>query len=457
MASIKRENINNLHDKISVTVSKEDYIDQFNATLKQLGKSANIPGFRKGHVPINMVKKMQGASVFADEVLKSINTELDQYIKKEELRLFGQPLVVEPATQQNLDYKNPSDYTFEFEVGIVPEFKVEAINQKSEVVKYDIEITDEMVNQEVENIRKRAGAFEDKETLEEDLDVAYIDYLRLGEEEVAPEQDVVEFQTLPEALKKVLKGKGADFTMEFVPAELLAEEDLADFMKSALRKDAQDEEAQKATYQLTLTKAASLKIADLDEEFFKKVFPNEEIKDEEAFKTRLKEEIAIETNRLEMDQLQNTIFDLLMDNTEINLPEKFLKKWLLETNEEGKTVEDIEAEFPKFTKDLKWSLISDQLMADYKINVTPEEVEHQVKINALNSFGIQNVEDAPWIDSFLENMMKDNNTMDQTYRQLMIDKLFVAIAADLKVQETPISMEDFTEIVNQKHEEVSQA
>lgn len=456
MASIKRANISNLHDKISVTVSKEDYIDQFNATLKQLGKSANIPGFRKGHVPTNMVKKMYGASVFADEVLKSINTELDQYIKKEELRLFGQPLVVEPATQQNLDYKEPSDYTFEFEVGLVPDFKVDAIEDKSDVVKYDIEITDEMVNQEVENIRKRAGSFEDKETLEEDLDVAYIDYALVGEEN-APIQDVVEFQTLPEALKKELKGKGADYTFEFVPAELLAEKELADFMKSALKKEPNDEEAQKATYQLTLTKAASLKIADLDEEFFKKVFPNEEVADEEAFKTRLKEEIGIETNRLEMDQLQNTIFDLLLDQTTINLPETFLKKWLLETNEEGKTAEDIDNDYPKFTKDLKWSLISDQLMAHYKINVTREEVENQVKTNALNSFGIQNVEDAPWIDSFLENMMKDNNTMDQTYRQLMIDKLFVAIAADLNVQESPISMDEFTEMVNKKHEEVAQA
>lgn len=458
MASINRDSISNLHDKISVTVSKEDYLDQFNATLKQLSKTANIPGFRKGNVPLGMIQKMYGKSVFSDEVLKSINSNLDTYIKEQELRLFGQPLVLEPKTPVSFDFKKPEDYTFDFEVGLVPDFKVTAIDEKSNVVKYDIEITDDMVAEEVENIRKRAGAFEDKESLEDEKDVAYIDYFTVGaDEEEEPQQDVVEFALLPEGLKEALKGKGADFELEFVPAELLKEDELDEFMKSALRKEANDEEAKKATYKLVLTKAASLKIADVDEELFKKVFPNEEIKDEESFKNRLREEIGIETNRLAMDQLQNTIFELLLDTTEIELPETFLKKWLVQTNEEGKTEEDVDAEFPKFTKDLKWSLISDQLMSHYKINVSREEVENQIRSNALSSFGIQNVEDAPWIDSFLENMLKDNNTMDQTYRQLMIDKLFVAIAADLKVEEEPISMEKFTELVNKKNEEITKS
>lgn len=458
MASIKRETISNLHDKISVTVSKEDYLDQFNATLKQLSKTANIPGFRKGNVPKGMVQKMYGKSVFSDEVLKSINTNLDTYIKEQELRLFGQPLVIEPETPFSFDFKQPEDYTFDFEVGLVPDFKVTAIEESADVKKFDIEITDEMVAEEVENIRKRAGAFEDKDSLEDDTDVAYLDYIPVdaGEHEEV-QQDVVEFALLPEGLKKALQGKGADFEFEFIPAKLLKADELDEFMKSALRKEANDEEAKNATYKLTLTKAASLKIADVGEELFKKVFPNEEIEDEETFKSRLKEEIGIETNRLEMDQLQNTIFELLLDSTNFELPETFLKKWLVQTNEEGKTEEDVEAEYPKFTRDLKWSLISDQLMSHYKINVSREEVENQVRNNALSSFGIQNVEDAPWIDSFLENMLKDNNTMDQTYRQLMIDKLFVAISADLNVQEEAISMEKFTELVNKKNEDIAEA
>src|SRR5690554_7209682 len=120
MASINRESISNLHDKISVTVSKEDYLDQFNATLKQLSKTANIPGFRKGNVPLGMIQKMYGKSVFSDEVLKSINSNLDTYIKEQELRLFGQPLLLEPKTPVSFDFKKPEDYTFDFEVGLVP-------------------------------------------------------------------------------------------------------------------------------------------------------------------------------------------------------------------------------------------------------------------------------------------------------------------------------------------------
>lgn len=456
MASVTRESLNNLHEKISVTVSQEDYLNKVNDTFKQLRKTVNMPGFRKGNVPMNMVQKMYGPSVFVDEVIKTVNKELDDYIREQELRIFGQPLAIEPEKPLDLNFKNPSEYTFDFEVGLVPDFSIKAIDEKAELTKYDIEITEELLDEEVENIRKRAGKFEDKESLEEETDVAYIDYFKEGEEKEdgkPTHEDVVELKGLPEALQKELKGQKAGYETTIVPADLIKDEkELNSFMISALGQKTEDEEAKKATYKLVLHRTASLQISEMNEEFFEQVFPMNEIKDEEGFRARLKEEIQKEADRLVRDQVNNQIYDVLINTTTFEFPETFLKKWLSENREEGKTDEELEADYPKFLNDIKWSLISDKLINQYEVQVSREEVENKVRMNALQYYGIQGADAAPWMDGLIDNMLKDQNMMDQTFRQIMVDKMFDKASEDLTLVPKSVSMEEFTDIVNKANE-----
>jgi FKBP-type peptidyl-prolyl cis-trans isomerase (trigger factor) len=160
MATVTRENIGVLNDKIVVKVNKEDYLSSFEKTLKTYSKSANIPGFRKGMVPAGIIKKMHGQAVFTDEVLRAVEKELTKYMDDEKLDIFAQPLPLAENDARNLDVNNPSEYTFGFEVGLKPDFRVADLS--AEKVKYfKIAVTDEMINQHIERLQKGYGKKKD--------------------------------------------------------------------------------------------------------------------------------------------------------------------------------------------------------------------------------------------------------------------------------------------------------
>ncbi len=167
MATITRENISTLNDKIIVKIGREDYLSSFEKSLKNYSKSASLPGFRKGMVPAGLVKKMHGQAVFTDEVLKTVEKELTKYMVDEKLDIFAQPLPLAENDARQLDVNNPAEYTFGFEVGLKPEFTVADL-AKEKITQYVIEITEDMVNQQVERLQKGYGKKKDPEGGEED-------------------------------------------------------------------------------------------------------------------------------------------------------------------------------------------------------------------------------------------------------------------------------------------------
>jgi trigger factor len=150
MASVTKENLGNLHDKLSVKVSKEDYLPLFEKAIKDYSKKANIPGFRKGMVPAGMVKKMYGASIFYDEVIKSVEKELKNYLVNEKPEIFAQPLPIENDLRK-LDMNNPAEYDFPFEIGLKPEVSLDSLSA-AKTTFYKVKATPEMVNEEVEKL-----------------------------------------------------------------------------------------------------------------------------------------------------------------------------------------------------------------------------------------------------------------------------------------------------------------
>src|SRR5690349_15239096 len=160
MATISRENIGPLNDKITVKVNREDYLSSFEKTLKSYSKSANIPGFRKGMVPASIIKKMHGQAVFTDEVLRTVERELTKYMTDEKLDIFAQPLPLAENDARNLDVNNPAEYSFGFEVGLKPDFKVADLSQEK-VKFFKVNVTDDMINDHIERLRKGYGKKKD--------------------------------------------------------------------------------------------------------------------------------------------------------------------------------------------------------------------------------------------------------------------------------------------------------
>src|SRR5450631_3367048 len=176
MATVSRENIGLLTDKITVKIAKADYLPSFEKALKNYGKQANIPGFRKGMVPSGLIKKMYGSSVFADEVLRTVEKELTTYMQQEKLEIFAQPLPLPENDARQIDMSTPSEYAFAFEVGLKPSFEIADL-PNAKLTLYKVEATDEMVNEEIERLRVRGGKMTEPETVTGGENVLSVDFI----------------------------------------------------------------------------------------------------------------------------------------------------------------------------------------------------------------------------------------------------------------------------------------
>jgi trigger factor len=445
MATITRSNIGNLHDKLTVKISKEDYAPAFEKALKNYSKNVNIPGFRKGMVPTGMVKKMYGNSIMIDEILRTANNEVEKYLQEEKPQIFAQPLAM-PLESLNVDVNNMGDYEFDFEIGLKPNFEISKINEKGAVTRYDIAIDEKLVDLEIDNIQKRAGTVENPETIENDTDIVYASYEIDGNKF----EDVISLDKTPGNLKTELKGQKVGFSKEINLGEL-SEDELRDLATTVFKKD--QTELKDKTALFTLTKVGRIIPKELGTELYNDVFQGKDVKDEAEFRALLKEEIGKEGTRLTNDKLQNDIFEMLIHETNIELPTEFLKNWIKRGGEKIKTDEEVATEYPSFEHQLRWTLISDKLITEYGINVTLDEVLADLKSKVLTYFGADTDGEEPeWLAEYMDKMSKDSKTIDENYRRLLFDKLFNKIAEVIEPKVETVSGEEFGKIGNKYHQ-----
>lgn len=443
MATVTRENIGNLHDKIVVKLTKEDYMPSFEKSLKQYAKNANVPGFRKGMVPAGMVRKMYGQSLFGDEVLRSAGAKLEEYLGSEKLSIFAQPMVMPNEQPVSLDMNSPVDVDFSFEIGLKPDFQIPAIDGKTKLSRYKIAVSDKVLEDEIERIRRRYGKVEDQVSVIGKDDILYTTYEPCDANgnltgEKVDDTDVLE--KIPAKLQEQLMGKKAEDTIVFRPADIAEGAELQSFMKDPLK---QPIEAAEGYFKLTITKVGLLVPRDLDVELFAQIFPNDMVTSEADFKERIRTELSKEYDRISRERLQNEMYELLVHNTPVQLPESFLKRWMREGGEKRKSADEVEQEFPSFVHQLLWTLISDKIIIDNKIEVSLEEVNADIKTRVLAYFGMQNDDDAPWMEGYMAKVAKDQKTMDETYRRLLFDKLFQFLETKFNVEDKEVGEEEF--------------
>jgi trigger factor len=238
----------------------------------------------------------------------------------------------------------------------------------------------------------------------------------------------------------MLQGKKATDTLVFRPADVCSADELASFMKDPLK---QGPEAADNYYKLTITKVGLLIPRDLDAELYAQVFPNKEVADENAFKALIREELSREYDRVSRDRLHNEMYELLVHNTAFQLPVPFLKRWMREGGEKPKGAEEVEQEFGSFEHQLRWTLISDELIKNLGVQVTRDEVNADIKKRVLEYFGMAADDEAPWMDSYMQKVAKDEKTLDETYRRLLFERLFTALESSFDLVEKDIAEEDF--------------
>ncbi|HEX5155021.1 MAG TPA: trigger factor [Parafilimonas sp.] len=452
MATVTRENIGNLNDKLTVNLAKEDYMPSFEKSLKSYAKNANIPGFRKGMVPSSLIKKMYGQSVFTEEVLRSVEKELNDYMNREKLDIFAQPLPFENDSRQ-LDMNKPEDYAFAFEIGLKPELNIDLDDLKGTF--YKIQVTDDVIDDEINRLQSRYGKMTEPETVSRDEEVLNVKFTEADAEgnniEGGIEKDnslLVKYFT-PE-VQQELMGKKKDDTF-LIQLNKAFEDKERDFILEDLGLDKSDAANTEKFFNLTITKIGFVEKAELNEDLFKSAYPERDVKDEESLRNAVKEDIQKYYDQQSSNQLQDQLYHHLIDSVHVSFPEKFLKRWIEEGSGKVKTAEEAEKELPAFLNQLKWTLISSKLINENGIKVEPEEIKNFAQRQLISYMQGQSFGDMPWLDEYANRMMKDKKFVEETYIRLQSEKLFHLLEYKAVKTEEPISLSEFEEKVHHHH------
>ena len=450
MATVIKENVGMLHDKLTLTLDKEDYLPAFEKTLKDYSKKANIPGFRKGMVPAGLIKKMYGNSLFTDEVLRSIDRELVKYLETEKINIFAQPLPDEINLRQ-LDVNSPSDYHFSFEIGLKPEFELP--NHASlHTIRYKVQVTDEMINNEITRLQNRYGNMKDEETVSTEENVLNVMLTEADENGNEVPEGIKKDNSLlvkyfAEGIRKDLMGKSRN---DFIIIKLKTgfDDKEREWIMGDLGLNKDDQNDADKNFKIHITKVGLLEKRELNEDFFNQLYPNGDVKSEADFRNKINDEIQAYWDGQAKSQLQHQAYHELLDQTEIKFPEGFLKKWMKTQGENPRTDEDIEKEFPMFINQLKWTLISDKIVAENSMQITSDEIRSFAKQQLFGYMGMGAMdEEQPWIKDYLEKMMKDRKYVEDAYNRLQSQKILDWVETQLQPEQKEISSEDFTKMV----------
>ncbi|MGZ5189826.1 MAG: trigger factor [Flavisolibacter sp.] len=452
MATVTQQDVAPLHKHLNVTINKEDYLPTFEKSLKEYSKKANIPGFRKGMVPAGLIKKMYGNSLFVDEVLKTVDKQVFQFLETEKLDIFAQPLPVDMNLSQ-LDVNNPNNYTFIFEVGMKPEFQLPDLS-KEKIKRYKVAITDDMLNEEAERLRTRYGNMTEPETVSNDENVLNVTFIETDANGIEIEGGIRKDNSLlvkyfKEDFRSNLIGKRNEETIQIKLDDVFEGKE-----KEWVLNDLGLDSATEKHFKLLITKVGLIEPRELNEEFFTQLFPNQAVKTEEEFREKIKTELENQWNTESRNQLQHSLYHILLNHTNIDFPQEFLKRWIKTQGEDKqmKTDEEVEKEYPAFINQLKWSLITDRMITENNIQITPDEIRQFAKQQLLGYMGTQNLdEEQQWIKDYIDRMMKDKKYVEDAYHRLQTQKLFDWAETQVNAEEVPTTKEEFIKM-NESHQ-----
>ncbi|HEY9361933.1 MAG TPA: trigger factor [Chitinophagaceae bacterium] len=454
MATITKENIGQQHDKLIVSLEKADYLPGYEKALKEYSKKANIPGFRKGMVPAGLIKKMYGSSVLTDEVLRTVDRELNSFLQNEKLDIFAQPLPLD-FNLQNVDVNNPADYNFSFEVGVKPEFQVADLSSGT-FTRYKVGVTDEMINSEVDRLQNRYGNMVDVEEVANDENVLNITFTEADEQGneieggVSKENSIL-VKYFSETVRPSLIGKKVNdsFTVQLKEA---FEEKEREWIIGDLGLDKEDPASADKYFKLLVTKVGILEKKELNEEFFNQLYPGQDVKTEEDLKDKIRTEIENYWKSQANNQIHDQAYHFLIDHSQINFPEAFLKKWIKTQGENPKTDEQVEEEFPSFLSQLKWTLISEKLLQENDIQVNPDDIRNLAKQQLFGYMGMNTMdEEQDWIKDYVDKMMKDRKFVEEAYHRIQTQKIFEWAEGKVNATEKEITAEEFAHMQEEHH------
>ncbi len=451
-----KEQIDDLNAVLKIQLKEEDYNPKVDASLQDLKKKSSLKGFRPGKVPMGLVKKMYGKNVLYEEINKLVSESLTNYMKDENLQVIGEPIPSEDQKQINFDTQK--EFDFLFDVGLRPKFEL-AIDKSFKLPYYEIVADDKITDQYVDSYTGRYGKLESiDKVIETAVTKGKIEQLdaegNLLEDGISTEGTSILLDKITDEdeKKKFLDSKIGDLIKLDINKTFTSDVERA----SVLGVEKEKLEELGNNFQYTITEITNFIKAELNEELFKKVFKEEEIKTEEEFRAKIKETISEATIKDSNYKFAIDVRKKLVEKTDIALPEEFLKRWLLLKDENKElTGEKFDKDFPNFLTDLKWQLITNKLVEEHKIKVDPEEIkELAIEITKMQfqQYGAQ-VDMFPQeqLEQFANDMfLKKEDEVRKLYDKKFEDKVVEIIKEAVKLDNKEVSHEEFNALFEQK-------
>lgn len=446
---IQFEKIGKVSGEITINMVKADYEANVNKALKDLGKKVQMPGFRPGHVPASLVKKMYGVQAKADEVNKLLQDSLFDFIKTKKINMLGEPLGSDKQTPQDIEKQD--DFTFIFDIAIAPKFKAE-LGEDDTIDYYDIEVSDDTITKQLGAMQQQAGHPESVDAYE-DRDILRGTLAELDENGQPKENGiVVETASLMPSYfqnddqKKIFEGAKKNDVITFNPTTAYNENEAE--LSSLFKIERDDVKEHTGNFSFQVNEISRFVPASLDQEFFDKVFGKDEVKSEDEARTKIKESI----NEL---QKNDSDYKFLLDVRAyaenkvgtLEFPDELLKK-IMKANNKDKDDKFIEDNYAKSIEELKWSLIKDQLAKANKIKVNDKDVK-EAAIQAARfqfaQYGMNNIPDE-YLENYAQEMLKHQEQVNSLIERCVDQKLSEALKSVVKLNHKSISQEDFAKM-----------
>jgi trigger factor len=445
--NVTEEKIDNLNAVLRVKITKEDYSDKVEKTINDYRKQANIPGFRPGKTPIGLIKKKYGKAILAEELNKAVNQSLQEHIMKNNLNVLGNPL---PKADEEVkgDFDNPADFEFSYEIGVAPDFDLKLDKASFDYLK--VQISDEMLDKEIESLARRYGKLVSAEKVGE-RDMVLGKFTELDgdqpKEGGISNTSTISMEFIPDsAAKKNLLGAKAGDEFVLDPKEVSkGSTDMAAML--AITKE--EAEANTSLFNFTITEIKQMVPADINQDLFDKLFGEGNVKSVEELKTRISDDLKRMFSNDADRAFGTNVTKKLLADTNIELPETFLKRWIAATSKEKIDPEKLDADFNGYRDSLKWQLIQNKLIKEFGIKVQPQDAINYVKgmmANQYAQYGMPAPADKE-LEQYAKNALSNQEEANRVYDQLYSIQVLNAIKSTAKLNEKELPYEEFIKAV----------
>ncbi|MFD2600440.1 trigger factor [Flavobacterium suzhouense] len=433
--NITREQVDALNAVVTVAVSKEDYKQKVDKVLQDYRKNASIPGFRKGAVPMSLIVKQYGKAVLLDEVNKLLQTSLNDYLVEEKLDILGNPL---PKVTEDFNW-DADDFSFEFELGLAPEFSVD-LGAKNKVVKYNITADETMLNEQVERIQKQFGKLISKEKSEEGDDIrgTFTNEEKGINAEATISSDIFKTKTTG---KKFLGKKVGDVVTVSTKGLFDDDHKLMDYLKVGH----DDVHGLDVEVNFTISEINTSEKAELNQELFDKLFGEGVVTSVEQLKEKIKEDAEQQFGSQADQKFLNDVTESLIENTKFELPAEFLVKWLQTAGETTLTAEEAEAEYKKSENGLRYQLIEGKVITENGLQITFDDLKAytaEVIKKQMAQFGQLDPSQED-VDNIVARVLSNKDEVKRLSEQVMSEKMLNLFKEKVKYKTKDVTYQEF--------------